>query len=94
MVQAIAETDEPHCDHLMEGQAKTPTFLKCSIVNSYILPGGSRCCDYIVCDGQKVVARGTSSSPEWVKHDAGGYHTKRDFDQRYPDGWSVSFDFE
>ncbi len=48
---------------------------------------------YSVWDGDKKVAEGTSSSFEWVQHDAGGYHTKKDFDKLYPEGWKVEFDF-
>lgn len=37
------------------------------------------------------VASGVSSSEWWVRHDAGGYHTKRKFDELYPEGWTVEF---
>lgn len=71
------------------------TELTCKIVRSYWPQGFQHACyDYEVYDGSgEVVAVGTSSSPDWVKHDAGGYHTKVNFNERYPEGWSVSFDF-
>jgi hypothetical protein len=48
---------------------------------------------YAVLDGDgKLVTTGASSSFEWVKHDAGGYHTKKVFDELYPDGWEVIFE--
>lgn len=50
-------------------------------------------CYYEVYDGEDRVAGGISSSESWVKHDAGGYHTKANFDARYPEGWTVAFDF-
>lgn len=48
---------------------------------------------YEVYDGDKVVSTGVSSSEDWVKHDAGGYHTKEKFDKLYPQGWEVKFNF-
>ena len=49
--------------------------------------------EYAVFDGDEEISRGVSSSKGWVRHDAGGYHTKKKFDERYPDGWSVNFNF-
>lgn len=49
--------------------------------------------EYAVLDGDEVVANGTSSNPDWVRHDAGGYHTKEKFDAKYPEGWKVNFSF-
>lgn len=38
------------------------------------------------------VSHGVSSSEEWAKHDAGGYHTKDKFDSLYGEGnWEVDF---
>jgi hypothetical protein len=69
--------------------------LKCKILRSipaaHSLANGH--CDYAIYDGEKTVAEGSSTSPDWVKHDAGGYHTKAEFDLRYPEGWRVEFDF-
>lgn len=72
-----------------------PIKLKCSIVRVEHIPGSSSPnVAYVVTDPNAiVVAQGTSSSTEWVKHDAGGYHTKREFDRLFPDGWIVEFDF-
>lgn len=55
--------------------------------------GGSPDYKYAVYDGKKIVSKGVSSSLGWVKHDAGGYHTQKKFDELYPDGWEVTFDF-
>jgi len=49
--------------------------------------------NYSVWDGKKKVANGTSSSLDWVRNDAGGYHTKDVFDKLYPNGWEVEFGF-
>lgn len=49
---------------------------------------------YEVYDGDEMVAGGVSSSPAFVKKDAGGYHTKAKFDELYPEGWVVEFDFD
>ncbi len=70
-----------------------PEVLKCSIVDAS--PGlVSDNYTYVVTDRHGiVVATGVSSSPSWVKHDAGGYHTKEDFDAKFPHGWTVVFDF-
>lgn len=48
---------------------------------------------YSVYDGEEVVAQGISSSESWVKNDAGGYHTKEKFDEKYPNGWEVTYSF-
>jgi hypothetical protein len=66
-----------------------PVKLRCRIVetNSWFMR-------YIVYDENNIgVAEGCSSSPDWVRHDAGGYHTKERFDKMFPQGWEVSFDF-
>ena len=79
----------------MSQELTTPAQLRCSIVRAEHLPG----CEtpdfsYVVTDEHGiVVANGVSSSPSWVKHDAGGYHTKRKFDDLFPQGWQVNFDF-
>lgn len=49
--------------------------------------------NYVVKDGDEIITEGTSSSLRWVKHDAGGYHTKEKFDELYPEGWEVEFSF-
>lgn len=49
--------------------------------------------EYAVFDGKDVVSVGVSSNESWVRHDAGGYHTKEKFDGLYPEGWNVNFDF-
>lgn len=49
--------------------------------------------EYAVFDGEELVSVGVSSSESFVRHDAGGYHTKEKFDKLYPDGWNVTFDF-
>lgn len=41
----------------------------------------------------ETISTGASTSKNWVKHDAGGFHTKEEFDKKYPQGWEVSFDF-
>lgn len=73
--------------------ADKPEQLYCSITN--VSPGfSSPNVEYVVADSHGiVVAQGVSSSPEWVKHDAGGYHTKAKFDDMFPNGWQVAFDF-
>lgn len=70
-----------------------PAQLFCSIVA--VSPGHeSPDHNYVVTDESGIViAEGTSSSPGWVKHDAGGYHTKKKFDEMFPQGWHVNFDF-
>lgn len=71
-----------------------PAQLKCSIVRVYDFGGSSPNFEYVVVDENNIViAEGTSSSPAWVRHDAGGYHTKEKFDQLFPQGWTVIFDF-
>jgi hypothetical protein len=67
--------------------------LVCRIEISDLTQTGGAVYNYAVYDGEDIVAEGSSSSPDWVKHDAGGYHTKAEFDIRYPEGWKVSFDF-
>ena len=67
--------------------------LLCVITDDYTTPSGSRNTSYVVLDGEEVVSKGISSNPSWVKHDAGGYHTKEKFDTLYPNGWEVDFDF-
>ncbi len=71
----------------------TPEVLSCSIVR--VSEGfSSPNYEYVVQDKHGiVVATGVSSSPSLVKHDAGGYHTKTDFDKMFPHGWTVTFDF-
>jgi hypothetical protein len=64
--------------------------LKCSIARD----DGFGNLDYVVTDEHGiVVAMGTSSNADWVRYDAGGHHTKRKFDEMFPDGWEVDFDF-
>lgn len=70
-----------------------PAQLQCSIVQAFYL-GSSPIMNYVVTDESGiVVAAGSSSSPDWVRHDAGGYHTKSKFDEMFPQGWQVNFDF-
>lgn len=64
--------------------------LLCAIDRTHSAPGALR---YVVFDGLAIVASGFSSTLEWVKLDAGGHHTKKDFDARYPEGWEIEFDF-
>lgn len=45
-------------------------------------------------EDNNTIASAVSSSKHWVKHDAGGYHTKEKFDKKYPQGWEVTFDFD
>jgi len=41
----------------------------------------------------EVIIKGTSSSPRWVKQDSvANYHSKK-FDELYPNGWEVKFNF-
>ena len=49
--------------------------------------------NYIVLDKDyKIVSNGASSNEGWVKHDAGGFHTKERFDELYGEGnWEVDF---
>lgn len=80
----------------MANEITQPAQLRCAIV--HVSPPMSAISSptyhYIVTDESGiVVAEGASSSPEWVRNDAGGYHTKRDFDAKFPQGWSVNFDF-
>ena len=77
----------------METKSTTPTQLLCAIVS--VSPGvSSPNYEYVVTDESNiVVATGISSSPEWVRNDAGGYHTKAKFDEMFPHGWQVSFAF-
>ena len=51
-------------------------------------------CQYSVWDDGQCISTGVSSNKYWVVHDAGGYHTKEEFDKLYPEGWKVKFDFE
>lgn len=70
-----------------------PEQLTCSIVD--VSPGfASPNYSYVVTDRNGVVvAQGVSSSESWVRHDAGGYHTKKNFDEKFPHGWQVTFNF-
>jgi len=62
--------------------------LKCKIIDrtsfNYV---------YIVIDkNYKIVSNGCSSSDSYVRHDAGGYHTKEKFDKLYGENnWEVDF---
>lgn len=67
--------------------------LICKIVADNPAVSVGRDIKYVVLDGDEVVASGISSSESWVKYDAGGYHTKKTFDDRYPEGWQVHFSF-
>ncbi len=71
-----------------------PVKLRCAITDvqtGYETPNIS----YVVTDPDNIViATGVSSSKAWVRHDAGGYHTKETFDKMYPQGWFVEFEFE
>lgn len=68
--------------------------LICDIVSDYT-DNHSSYCRYVVTDkNNMVLAEGVSSSPEWVRYDAGGHHTQKKFDELYPDGWEVSFNFK
>ena len=51
--------------------------------------------EYRVCDESngETVSKGVSSSENFVRSDAGGYHTKETFDKLYPEGWKVEYDF-
>lgn len=70
-----------------------PTQLRCKIVDRFRL-GSAQGLAYIVTDPSGIViAEGVSSSEAWVRRDAGGHHTKRTFDQLFPAGWVVSFEF-
>jgi hypothetical protein len=65
------------------------------LLNCYIVNDDGRNITYEVQDSNNiVVATGVSSSPDYVKHDAGGYHTKKRFDDLFPDGWTVRFEFD
>ena len=78
----------------MGAELTTPAQLRCAIVRGTVLRTESTCLEYVVTDENNiVVAEGTSSSPDWVRHDAGGYHTKQRFDEMFPQGWQVHFDF-
>lgn len=77
----------------MTNDLTTPEQLTCSIVD--VSPGLSEPnYTYVVTDRHGiVVAQGVSSSEAWVRHDAGGYHTKKNFDEKFPHGWQVRFNF-
>lgn len=77
----------------MSTEITRPEQLLCSIVS--VLPGVSAPnYQYAITDKDKiVVATGVSSSESWVRHDAGGYHTKEKFDRLFPNGWQVNFSF-
>lgn len=62
--------------------------LKCKIINAR-----GNFYSYIVIDKDyKIVANGMSSDEGWVKHDAGGFHTKNTFDKLYgKNNWEVDF---
>lgn len=68
--------------------------LVCRILRVSPCPSGAWDYTYGVFDADELIAQGISSSERWVRHDAGGYHTKREFDARYPEGWRIKFDFE
>lgn len=78
----------------MENTALTkPAQLRCAIVDRFY-GGSAPCLTYLVTDEHGIViAQGVSSSEDFVRHDAGGYHTKKRFDEMFPHGWAVSFDF-
>ena len=77
----------------MSTAVTAPAQLTCAIVDRFY--GGSEpCLTYLVMDDNGiVVAQGVSSNEDWVRHDAGGYHTKKRFDEMFPHGWNVGFDF-
>ena len=62
--------------------------LKCKIVSS-----SSSFMGYIVIDkDKKIITKGCSSSESWVINDAGGFHTKDEFNKLYgKDNWVVDF---
>lgn len=62
--------------------------LKCKIVKQT-----SGFLGYIVIDKDyKIISNGVSSNEFWVKHDAGGFHTKEKFDKLYGENnWEVDF---
>ena len=62
--------------------------LKCKIVSAK-----EGWYNYIVIDKDyNIVANGVSSNESWVVNDAGGYHTRKDFDKLYgQDKWMVDF---
>lgn len=62
--------------------------LKCKIVNKK-----EDFYSYLVVDKDyKIITNGVSSNEGWVKHDAGGFHTKEDFDKLYGENnWEVDF---
>jgi len=71
----------------------TKTKLFCSIVATDYSGRGPNM-KYVVTDQDGIiVADGISSSEAWVRYDAGGYHTQREFDKMFPEGWEVEFDF-
>lgn len=73
---------------------REPTELHCSIVTRHRLSPSSETLHYEVKDNAgNVIAEGGSSTEWYVKHDAGGFHTKEKFDRLYPGGWRVNFDF-
>jgi len=62
--------------------------LKCKIIKT-----SNNFYNYIVIDKDyNIVANGMSSSENWVINDAGGYHTKDEFDKLYGENnWDVDF---
>lgn len=67
--------------------------LKCSIVDRQFIYSSPDLTYVVEDENGIVVAEGVSSSEGWVRHDAGGYHTKKRFDEMFPNGWDVTFDF-
>lgn len=63
--------------------------LKCEIISE-----NTNHLKYRVYDkDNNTIAEWCSSNESWVKHDAGWYHTKDEFDKKYPEWWIVEFDF-
>jgi len=62
--------------------------LKCKIVSAK-----DSWYKYLVIDNDyKIVANGISSDESWVIHDAGGFHTRNDFNKLYGENnWEVDF---
>ena len=67
--------------------------LKCEIISMKQESEYDYRIEYIVTDKDgEIVSNGISSSVSWVIHDAGGYHTKKKFDELYSEGnWVVDF---
>jgi hypothetical protein len=49
---------------------------------------------YRILDDCLIVAEGKCSSLDWVRIDARSTHVRQEFNEMFPEGWEVEFDFD